>query len=84
MKYWASCRLSLAGEYVLKADHRRVDGHIIGESNDKTRWRVTWGNKLNTTNGRGVYLKEHIEILEPNFVTTKPKHNAKHHVSGPC
>lgn len=64
MKYWIPCQLSVEGERAFKADYRRVNGHIVGESRDKRCWRVTWNNKLKVNGVGGIYAKRFITIIK--------------------
>lgn len=64
MKYWIPCQLSVEGERTLKADYRRVNGHIVGESLDKKCWLVTWNNKLKVNGSGGTIAKRFITIIK--------------------
>jgi hypothetical protein len=64
MKYWIPCELSEKwNTNPLRRNKRRVNGHIIGESYDKTCWYVTWGGSTNRNNGHK-YHKSFINIVD--------------------
>lgn len=58
MKFYLPCTLSILGHFKLGRHSHRTNGHVIGESRDKTCWWVSWDGHTPQS-----YAKVFIELI---------------------